>query len=218
VELKHDSAFAAWVTYQRSFKQSLPEEQRNALDDIGFDWYPCEMQWKLQYDKLVTYKERCGDCLVPFKWKADPTLARWVNTQRYKKVTMPEQRRIALDSIGFHWSALETTWNAQYSKLVAYLGQNGHCNVPRTYTQDLSLGEWVRKQRKAQETMDEQRRRLLDESGFDWDPFESAWNEKFQKLIAFKKTHGNCDVPANYLQDRSLAQWVTYQRTSHRRG
>jgi hypothetical protein len=188
------------------------------LDDIGFDWDPFETKWKLQYDKLVAYKQRFGDCLVPQKWAEDPAFAKWVSTQRSRKATMPERRRKALDFIGFDWKPFETTWNAQYSKLVAYMKQNGHCNVPKRYPQDPPLDVWVMNQRALRETMDEQRCRLLDEIGFDWDPFETAWKEQFQKLIAYKTLHGHCNVPYSYQHDPCLAVWVSNQRASFSQG
>jgi hypothetical protein len=131
---------------------------------------------------------------------------------------VPERRRKALDSIGFDWDPIESAWNAQYSKLVTYMNQNGKCNVPNEYPQDPPFGWWVNTQRKTQDTMDEQKRRLLNEIGFEWDPQETAWKEQFQKLMAYKRECGNCNVPRKYPQDPSLAIWVTHQRTYHSRG
>jgi hypothetical protein len=185
------------------------------LHGIGFDWDPLETKWKLHYDKLVAYLQRFGDCLVPTGWKEDLALANWVAYQRSTKAEVPELRWNALNSIGFDWNPNESAWNKQYSKLAIYMKQNGHCNVPKEYPQDPSLGICVISQRTSRETMDEQKHRLLDEIGIDWDPLKTAWKEQFQKLIAYKTLHGDCNVPREYPQDQSLAYWVLNQRTLH---
>jgi hypothetical protein len=124
----------------------------------------------------------------------------------------------ALDSIGFDWSPIESAWNAQYSKLVTNMSQNGHCNVPKEYPQDPSFGKWVSHQRMDRETMDEQKCMSLDKIGFDWDPFKTAWDDNFQRLEAYKDRHGHCNVPKIYPQDQSLAYWVLDQRSLHAQG
>ncbi len=48
--------------------------------------------------------------------------------------------------------------------------------------------------------MNDFRINLLENIGFEWSlkPFSSrqnAWNEKFEELKAYRKVHGNCDVP-----------------------
>ena len=40
-------------------------------------------------------------------------------------------------------SAGETTWDRHYTDLIAYKQQHGHCNVPRSYKENTSLGKWV---------------------------------------------------------------------------
>ena len=44
-------------------------------------------QWDAMFEALVAYKRQHGDCLVPKRYKADPKLGTWVDTQRisYKK-------------------------------------------------------------------------------------------------------------------------------------
>lgn len=41
-----------------------------------------DVQWNEMYEKLVKYKEKHGDCLVPKKFEEDPKLGTWVETQR----------------------------------------------------------------------------------------------------------------------------------------
>eukprot|EP00550_Attheya_septentrionalis_P004429 CAMPEP_0198283158 /NCGR_PEP_ID=MMETSP1449-20131203/2828_1 /TAXON_ID=420275 /ORGANISM="Attheya septentrionalis, Strain CCMP2084" /LENGTH=1129 /DNA_ID=CAMNT_0043979683 /DNA_START=92 /DNA_END=3481 /DNA_ORIENTATION=+ len=89
----------------------LNAERLHRLESIGFAWTakntkrpaatsksPArrrynETQWNEMYERLVKYKEKYGDCLVPKKFDEDPKLGTWVETQRvlhnrgYKKGT-----------------------------------------------------------------------------------------------------------------------------------
>jgi hypothetical protein len=37
---------------------------------------------------------------------------------------------------------------------------------------------------------------------------DKKWKRHIQELLAFKKTHGHCEVPMNYRENRNLAKWV----------
>lgn len=44
----------------------------------------------------------------------------------------------------------------------------------------------------------------------------SCWDEMFQKLEAFKDTHGNCSVPIIWKVDPQLAKWCNNQKTAYK--
>ena len=44
------------------------------------------------------------------------------------------------------------------------------------------------------------------------------WALRLQELEAFKKEHGHCDVPHNYVPNPPLANWVSYVRNRKRSG
>jgi hypothetical protein len=55
--------------------------------------------------------------------------------------------------------------------LQQYKKREGHCNVPQSHTEDeANLGMWVNTQRqlKKKEKLDPDRRKLLDDFGFNW--------------------------------------------------
>jgi hypothetical protein len=74
------------------------------LDEIGFDWNPRDTAWQKQYQRLIGYRMEHGDCNVPVRWENDPPLANWVATQRAEKAILTDDRRNALDSLGFDWN------------------------------------------------------------------------------------------------------------------
>jgi hypothetical protein len=114
---------------------------------------------------------------------------------------------------------VDTQWNKQYEKLVEYKRENGHCNVPtRNYHEDMSLGAWVRSQRKlhSKNTIRLDRKDLLNKLGFVWRVDRSAlWNTQYEKLVEFKRKHGHCLVPQRFQEDVALGMWVSKQRQFH---
>ena len=45
---------------------------------------------------------------------------------------------------------------------------------------------------------------------------QGRWDAMFDKLLRFKQLHGHCRVPRSYPEEKSLAQWVSHQRTMSR--
>ena len=48
-----------------------------------------------------------------------------------------------------------------------------------------------------------------------YQPDQTAWDQHFQDLLAFKQRHGHCRVPDRYPQNPSLAGWVRRQRSEY---
>ena len=98
--------------------------------------------WNKQYEKLVEFKRKHGNCLVPKKYPEDMSLGVWVAKQRATRVTnkLRLDRKELLDKIGFAWKAQgannDKNWRQQYEKLVEFKRKNGHCMVPGKYKQD----------------------------------------------------------------------------------
>ena len=46
--------------------------------------------------------------------------------------------------------------------------------------------------------------------------WSQSWEDRFQELVMYKETHGNCLVPYNYETNPKLATWVSTQRTQYR--
>ena len=60
---------------------------------------------------------------------------------------------------------------------------------------------------------------LLDEIGFCWDSFESAWQENYANLKAYREQNGNCLVSQGELDDNDkLYKWVKRQRDDVKKG
>jgi hypothetical protein len=49
-----------------------------------------------------------------------------------------------------------------------------------------------------------------------WVVLESQWEEKFDALKEYKKSHGHCNVPSTWPKNKPLAIWVGHQRQCYR--
>jgi hypothetical protein len=49
--------------------------------------------------------------------------------------------------------------------------------------------------------------------GFVWNTKEAAWEAQLARLAAYKKEHGDCNVPRRWAEDQRLGGWVHDQRT-----
>lgn len=108
--------------------------------------------WKKRFTELVEFKHRYGHCNVPFRFSANKSLGRWVQTQRsqYKYLfenkpsAMTTERIRMLDDIDFSWNGPQkVTWSERYNELLNFKKIFGHCNVPQKYKNNPQLGVWV---------------------------------------------------------------------------
>ncbi len=62
--------------------------------------------WDHRFNALVEFKNKNGHCNVPYRWKEDTQVGRWVQNQRefYKRKTLSPERYNRLKEVGFAWS------------------------------------------------------------------------------------------------------------------
>ena len=144
--------------------------------------------------------------------------------QQYKKGNLSNERKRRLDKVGFIWSVKNVDdgkWNERFRQLKAYKEEHGDCNVPAKYDVDgFKLGKWVANQRhrcKNGKLSDECTKRL-EEIGFSWTVGNVSWSERYEQLRAYKRAHGDCNVPEKYAKNRQLGRWVKWQRQYHKIG
>jgi len=126
-------------------------------------------------------------------------------------------------------SALRTTlveattasWEYWFVLLAKFKAEHGHCNVPNSYPSDKSqpqLGSWVSNQRRQFDRLTPDQIARLLALGFDPAPFETAWNDGYERLKKFFEIHGHATVPADYDDgiETSLSGWCTTQRSNYK--
>ena len=90
---------------------------------------------------------------------------------------------------------------------------NGHCDVPKRYLNNNSLGTWLGRQRQLykKNNLSQNHIAKLESIEITWD-CKKSWDEMYLELCEFKKIHGNCSVTKNYSENKLLGHWVITQR------
>lgn len=111
----------------------MTKERIQQLENEHFVWDVYAHTWEQQYEQMVAYKEKYGNCLIPHKLEGYETLCTWVSTQRKqyslkkngKPSSMSDERVEALERIGFVWDVYEETWNQRFEELKKYKAYHG---------------------------------------------------------------------------------------------
>lgn len=216
----------------------LSDDRIARLEAIGFVWASTRRAevkvgeesvseaWKHRFEELRAYKQQHGDCDVPSKWDQDEPLANWVSMQRQlrKAGKLAPGRAALLEEIGFSWRADDSkrSWHTRYTELVAFKNTYGHCEVSPQDPENSSLGVWVSNQRvnRKRGKLSPEQEKLLSELGFVWQigPIPKSWQDRYDELLAFRASHGHCDVSTRDNQNSSLGTWVANQRSLAKRG
>jgi len=208
----------------------------NPPASLANDFRGGQESWNAMLYQLLLYKAQRGDLNIPHNDTSYRLLYNWVQTQRkhYKlyqenktSSTFLNADRIAvLDAVDFQWNVRgDMFWQKNFDALIMYKNEHGDVRVPRLYTKNPKLGEWVTDQRRQWKSkmegkpnmMTDERKSKLDEMGFVWKVRDRAdWNDRYEQLLEFKKENGHCIVPQHYTRNRALGKWVAKQREQYR--
>ena len=200
----------------------MSDRKTKRLEELGFEWRPDETQWEKMCQELVGYKQEYGNCNVTQRFPGNPQLGTWVAAQRtvYTNGKLHQDKIKKLEELGFVWKAREDKWENKFQELMAFKKEHGHCNVPRSHSENPLLASWVGIQRTANRkgNLNQDRIKRLEKLGFKWDPHEAQWEEKYHELADYKKKHGDCNAPFNCSENPQLGRWVSNQRKLYRKG
>jgi hypothetical protein len=188
--------------------------------------------WEDRLSELADYCQENGHCNVPRGYSKNTKLPMWVARQRLdyrlhvkgKASPMTTNRIQELKRLGFEWGSHGAAWEGRFSELADYCKENGHCNVPRGYTDNPKLAKWIGTQRSnfglhldgRKSPMTTFRIKELESLGFDWGFTATAWEDRLSALAEYRKIHGHCNVPDSYCGDMNLGKWVANQRNNCR--
>ena len=120
------------------------------------------------------------------------------------------------------------SFEGRCKQLIDFKDEFGHCDVPRKFSADPSLGNWCRTMRgsysKVQQgqtphrnlTQDQIER--LEEIGFKWKlgyQDRKTFEQRYHDLEVFKSKFGHCNVPFKYSVDLSLGNWCSGTRCAY---
>jgi hypothetical protein len=225
-----DRSLAIWVTNCRRLrKQGKLDEQRiRRLDEIGFAWSLrtrrfAARDWDAMVAELAEFKDRHGHANVPHGCREAPELAAWLHGVRCSRRSgrLDADRVAQLDGLGVVWEPEQNRWEEMFAALVDFKKQEGHCNVPGTWTRDPKLAKWVIGLRAARKrnTLERERVEQLESLGFEWERgSDSRWDAMYDELTKYKRAHGHCRVSSVAGDHQKLGNWVRTQRTRFRQG
>lgn len=178
-------------------------------------------EWNSAFDKARRFYEANGHLSTP-----DKTLSQWMTYQRLHAKQLSKRQLTLLESIRYKdaggFRECDTTaWEEKISQLKEmYVRQGDFKRLPN------ALSTWISKQRwKARNgRLEPKNRSQLEEIGIDLsgnrrktDGYSEIsdmprWNAQFENLKRFRQIQGHCNVSKRYLEDKSLAAWVSAQR------
>jgi len=216
----------------------IKEEHVQLLNNIGSERSidrPSSDQWDVRYDELLSYIKDFGDACVPAKFAENIPLGTWVKNQRrcynkfqngYALCSITKERIQLLNNIGFEWNIHSSAWNVHYEELVSYVKKFGDARVPNRFADIPFLGSWVSCQRRNYKkfqngntscSITKERIQLLNNIGFEWSMYSSAWNVRYEELVRYVKEIGNTFVPCRFAKNPFLGNWVVRQRGNYKK-
>lgn len=216
---------AAWITTQRSKykKEKLSKEKIIRLRNIDFIFDPKDAGWEIMFTLLSKYKEENGHCDVPKDYQKNKVLGKWASHQRYHntKGILSTERINKLKDIGFLFNPFDVAWEEKFILLCKFKEENGHSNVSSDDSKNLLLLKWSGKQRSKYQKgkLSKERITKLEDIGFLFiNPWDAVWEEMFILLCKYAEKNGHCNIPRNYSENQSLANWIRKQRSKYHNG
>lgn len=161
-----------WASKQRSLQSAgkLSARRKARLDALAFDWHPHESSWETMFAELKRFKHRFGHCKVPRGWNDNPRLAQWITSQRVylSAGRLSAEHKARLDELELDWDPRDSAWETMFAELAHYKSEQGDCNVPQRWAENLRLAAWVSKQRGLERKLSSARKARLDALGFAW--------------------------------------------------
>lgn len=178
--------------------------------------------WDTWFEKMAAFREEKGHCLIPYLYVTEDgyDLWHWAQKQRYDWTwrTITDERFRKLDDMSFIWEQYDDPWEIGMAALMVYHAEHGDCMVPDDYEMKdgYQLGKWVREQRLYDGNFCRDKNSRLRKIGFVWNLREYNWLRAYGALEAYKKAHGDCFVPKEFMTEdgMELGLWVEEQRVN----
>ena len=238
-----------WLKRQRDhFKHGrMPNNLRDKLTSLGVNLMGkgrpfgvrTDEDFNDKFKQLVGYSQENGDCDVPKNYRRNPVLSKFVQELRehFSQGILTQKRIVLLEDIGFNFfygkqdtkSTTLDPWERKISELKAYKSKTGHTNVPRNFSLNLALGDFVHNQREAKKNnmLSQDKVKELTELGFSWSKPDktkkpkthaSKWEGNFLALQAYMTKHGHDDFGRTMESTSKTGRWVHRQRVAYKAG
>jgi hypothetical protein len=220
-----------WVRRQRLVfnEGKLDPLREHLLKLAGFNFRLLDFHvWDEMFDKLSEFKNQFGHVHITESYW-DIQLHNWLVYQRklnWRSKLEPEKLE-ALKSLGVDMqNKTLNRWETKFAKLVKFKKEHGHLYVSKFFSADKQLNNFVKVLRRSKDNISIERRKKLDELGFDWNPgmkltillnqkrADEIWLKRFEELKNYKAQFGTCRLLAKSKTHPTLGGWVSKQRNN----
>ncbi len=211
--IKSEPYLHNWVVKQRfSWKnKQLSQQKITLLESInGWVWNTDEADWEENYLKLKAFVIKHSHARP---YTIDPELGAWQHRQRgnYKRGKLPHEKIKLLECLnGWVWDIGESDWHERFEKLQDFIQKNGRLNPTIDINKDLN--SWTSSQRTQYNNgkLSVERKELLESlEGWVWDPIQTYWDEKYEKLKVYVEDNGSARPDRHH----ELGRFVESQRS-----
>jgi len=174
--------------------------------------------WNFWFGLFQDYVEKKGHVRVHAKHKTEDgfRLGGWVANQRRRKNSLSPERVSRLNDLRFIWNPNVSDWEEGFSHFKEFVENEGHTRVHNYHKtkEGFLLGVWVATQRIKKDSLSPKRKFSLNALGFDWDRYNTVWEQGFSNFEKFVEEEGHVRVPALQKTDEDflLGRWVSHQR------
>lgn len=179
--------------------------------------------WDVMYGELSSYRSTWGTADAPL----GDELGRWCEAQRRLKKSgkLAAERADKLDLLKFAWTnpsqltpeELEARWQENVEALVAYVAAHGDAQVPKKWRENPVLGGWVAAlRRRGRDVLPADRRRDLDEAGFEWISSRACGSAFMKGFRNYRDWRAAAAAGATPPED--LAVWVAATKAAAAKG
>jgi cation transport regulator ChaC len=200
----------------------------------GWEWDLNEADYQKRLGALKQFVEREGHASPLSVYVEDfqgekINLGTWVASRRkdFKAEKLSAERIAALEALpGWEWDPNEADYKKHLGALKQFVEREGHASPPQNHVEDfqgekLNLGTWAGSRRtdfKVGRLSAERTAALEALPGWEWDPFEAAYQKYLEALKQFVEREGHASPPQNHVEDfqgekLNLGTWVSNRRT-----
>lgn len=219
-----------WVRRQRLVyhEGTMDLKRENLLYMIGFNFRLMAFHdWDNMYTKLLKFQKQFGHTNVT-ESNSDSQLQNWLVYQRklYWKGKLHHSKIKKLKSAGVEMkNKTINRWEEMFDELVLFKKEHGHLLVCSSYGAKNELVNFMKVLRRTKDTMSKERKEKLNDLGFNWNPQQSVtallnkeraneqWLIRYEELKEYKQQFGTCYIVTTSKNYKSLANWVSIQRT-----
>jgi len=161
--------------------------------------------WDAMYDQLK-------ESYLKNNFIYSKKLIQWIADQRkyYKKNILSFDRIKKLKMVNFIWDNHEDEWQENF-KLFCNENERGN----------KKLLSWISRQKTKYNNglLSAEKIKLLNKYNFEWNTYDSLWNNMYDLLKKYKTEMGNCSIQKRFIYEGdNLGEWVITQRINLKNG